>query len=446
MMTGRYNVVRERSTVSSASPSQTPHYKVGDPVRVRAGVHDPDNPDLPIGRWCGTVTEIEPDETPPCYLIRWDARTRQNMPPVFVTRCQLNDLEIELMWLDEDDLEPDDGAALPLEQPTALAARPLRLDDQDDRLRGVFGLTADDPVPNVEEVTLRLYHAYLVKNLAFPFEATWVREDGPPGPGEKVTVLRLEPPEEADAEDGLLCVVRAGGQEGTLPLSDLECEEQTPQGRLLEEYTYWFANWPGEAEVLPFRPAPQAPDFLGAEGPPPMVSVGRVLQWCAVIGAVYGATLGATATLPGAQTAMFIGSAVMAGLMGLMGRRWGIIVSKVNQTPRAPVVGLLGGVLIGGALGVLLGAMAVAFVGSISGSIVGTVIGGLLISGPKKLLGKFLGGFLGACVGGIIFALVMDQDLALAGLLVGSLVGVAGMIFLVLVTIVTLSLVMGRRG
>jgi hypothetical protein len=36
----------------------TPRFTVGDKVRVRSGVSDPDFPDMPLGGWTGTVTEI----------------------------------------------------------------------------------------------------------------------------------------------------------------------------------------------------------------------------------------------------------------------------------------------------------------------------------------------------------------------------------------------------
>jgi len=38
--------------------SGSPRFKVGDKVRVKSGVSDPDFPDMPLGGWSGTVTEI----------------------------------------------------------------------------------------------------------------------------------------------------------------------------------------------------------------------------------------------------------------------------------------------------------------------------------------------------------------------------------------------------
>ena len=46
-------------------------------------------------------------------------------------------------------LEPDDGTPVPIEQPTAIMTPPLSEKDQDDRVRMAFGLTHDDPLPEV---------------------------------------------------------------------------------------------------------------------------------------------------------------------------------------------------------------------------------------------------------------------------------------------------------
>ncbi len=34
------------------------HFQVGDRVRVKPGVSDPDFPDMPLGGWSGIVTEV----------------------------------------------------------------------------------------------------------------------------------------------------------------------------------------------------------------------------------------------------------------------------------------------------------------------------------------------------------------------------------------------------
>jgi uncharacterized protein YodC (DUF2158 family) len=44
------------------------NFKVGDKVRVKRGVMDVEYPDMPMGGWAGTISEIHKDGM---YTIRW---------------------------------------------------------------------------------------------------------------------------------------------------------------------------------------------------------------------------------------------------------------------------------------------------------------------------------------------------------------------------------------
>ncbi|HKI21072.1 MAG TPA: hypothetical protein VKA15_24485, partial [Isosphaeraceae bacterium] len=62
--------------------SGSPRFKLGDKVRVKYGVIDPDFPDIPLGGWTGTVTEVEQTDDQITYEIEWDERTLGGMHPV----------------------------------------------------------------------------------------------------------------------------------------------------------------------------------------------------------------------------------------------------------------------------------------------------------------------------------------------------------------------------
>ena len=100
--------------------SDTPRFQVGDKVRVKYGVIDPDFPDIPLGGWTGTVTEVEQADDQITYEIKWNKRTLNGMHPVYLKRCERDGLEMESMWLGEEDIEPDDGTPVSLEQPTQI--------------------------------------------------------------------------------------------------------------------------------------------------------------------------------------------------------------------------------------------------------------------------------------------------------------------------------------
>lgn len=227
------------------NPSEK-RFSPDDAVRVKSGITDPDYPDIPLGGWAGQVTEIKPGD-PPTYLVRWSRQTLDAMNPIYRNRCERDGLDIEEMWLAEDDLEPDLGQRVEIEQPTAIQTEPLNMKDQDDRIRAVFGLTHDDPVPEVESETLRTYRDYFAEHLSFPFEA-----QGKPNPRRfsskrrTVTVVGLGSPDEDERLDehyGLMCEIKIDGKSGDAPLAELEVRKRGPERQLVEDYRYWFSNW-----------------------------------------------------------------------------------------------------------------------------------------------------------------------------------------------------------
>jgi hypothetical protein len=210
-------------------------FKPGDKVRVKHGVRDPDFPDIPLGGWAGTVKEVHQAEGETTLLVAWDRATLRGMHPIYKKRCERDGLELESMWLGEEDLELDDGTPVSIEQPTSIVTKPLSEKDQDDRVRMALGLTHDDPLPDVSRKTLLAYHRYLAARLKFPFKAK-SEADGMP-----LTIQRLLGPKECDPdEEGLLCEARSREGPFDVPLSELDA---VGNRKLVADYAYWFHNW-----------------------------------------------------------------------------------------------------------------------------------------------------------------------------------------------------------
>ena len=219
-------------------PSPVGKFKVSDKVRVKHGIRDADYPDIPLGGWAGTISEVHKDGM---YTIRWSCETLANIHPIVKKRSEKEGTVLEEYWLGDDDLEPDAGRPLNIEQPSEIVVKPLSPKDQDDRIRMVFGLTSNDPLPEVDDETLTTYRAYLAKNLTFPFQAEQGAEYGHP---ERVKVIGFGDPDEEpmiDEESGLLCEARLEGEVVTLPLGELE--DAKPNRQLIDDYCYWFHNW-----------------------------------------------------------------------------------------------------------------------------------------------------------------------------------------------------------
>ncbi len=219
-----------------------PRFQIGDMIRVRHGVLDPEYPDIPLGGWVGRVKEIDLHAGQYFCLVEWTTETLKSIPPVVGKRSERDGLTLEEMVLGEDDIEAYDGQPLSIEQPTHIETRPLSPDDQDDRVKMILGATGDDPVPEVNEETLLAYWKYLSEHLTFPFEAKYSPERGAGG---LVTVTALSDPEESDCDEfyGLLCECRQGRRTVVIPLGEVEVKKGSPNRQLLKDYSYWFWNW-----------------------------------------------------------------------------------------------------------------------------------------------------------------------------------------------------------
>jgi hypothetical protein len=218
------------------TPEAVPsRFQPGDKLRVKYGVRDPDFPDIPLGGWSGTVKEVERAKGETTYLITWDRATLKGMHPIYKKRCERDGLELESMWLGEEDPELD-GTPVSIEQPTSIVTKPLSEKDQDDRVRMALGLTHDDPLPDVSRKTLLAYHRYLAARLKFPFKAK-SEADGMP-----LTIQRLLDPKECDPdEEGLHCEARSREGPFDVPLSELD--DAVGNRKLVADYAYWFHNW-----------------------------------------------------------------------------------------------------------------------------------------------------------------------------------------------------------
>jgi hypothetical protein len=128
-------------------------------------VADPNFSDIPLGGWAGTIEMVEQVDDQVTYEIQWDRGTLDGMHPVYKNRCERDGLDPETMWLGEEDIEPDDGTPVPIEQPTAIKTPALSEKDQDDRVRAVFGLRISSTTFHAESRQSRASHRRASFNL-----------------------------------------------------------------------------------------------------------------------------------------------------------------------------------------------------------------------------------------------------------------------------------------
>jgi hypothetical protein len=123
---GKKHRKKEQTQSEPLAPAK---FSVGTIVRVKPGTMDADYNDMPIGGWIGTIQEVDQRSHPILYLVVWNQETLDQMPLVYHKRCERDGLEMENMWLAEDELDLDTGEAAKTEQPTVLVSRSLSTDD-----------------------------------------------------------------------------------------------------------------------------------------------------------------------------------------------------------------------------------------------------------------------------------------------------------------------------
>jgi hypothetical protein len=117
---------------------------------------------------------------------------------------------------------------------------------QDKRIRQVFGLADEAPIPAVSDTSLAIYHDFLVANLKLPFEALYCQNGGELRQLiHYVRVVELSHPRNfgGHVPHGLLCRAQNVKQVMDLPLDELGVRDDNPNCQLLDDYAYWFVNW-----------------------------------------------------------------------------------------------------------------------------------------------------------------------------------------------------------
>jgi hypothetical protein len=384
-------------------PATPPKFTSGTPVRVKAGVPDPDYPDIPLGGWAGVVREIDTDSRPPLYEVEWTPATLERIHPIYKRRCERDGLEGDSTWLREGDLEPDPGGEPVLEQPTQLVARPLDRQNPYEIALGVFGLTSDDELPPVNEENLRRFHEHLSGRLHFPIIALRIGNAFDRLPLDMMNVRRLLPFDPSEGT-GLQVEVFRDEEPETVPLALVLPPSGGSNEREIEAYRLWFAE--------------QGENFERAHTPGPSWLLLSVLTAMA-LGMLIGAVLEA---VPGAVLAAQIGGGLLALVGALVGGMLEMGYRKSNGYSDGVLGGLILGALWGAGIGAGLGAAVLVAAGAIGGAVAGTILAAVLRAVGLDW-GVFKLTFAGAALGAAGWAFLLDASKAGTGATLGAFAG-----------------------
>jgi len=219
--------------------SNGPKFPVGSIVRVRRCRTDVCCPDVPFGGWVGRVIEVQEGACTTC-LVRWNQETLAAISLFFEHRRGGERMFFQETWLDEDDMEHDDGIPMPIEQPTGT---PRSGDDREARIGSVFGLFIGDPLPRACRDALLAYYEHFAARLSFPFDGEFQQgSELLPGP-RCVIIVRLLQKAGVNESDGILCrAVHGKGVRG-VPLANVRVAANSANSQLIDDYCYWLRNY-----------------------------------------------------------------------------------------------------------------------------------------------------------------------------------------------------------
>ncbi len=78
---------------------------------------------MPLAGWAGMISAVHKCGM---YTVRWNRETLASIHPIYKRRCAIDGKVMEEYWLREEDLEPDPGGPLAIEQPTRIVPRACR--------------------------------------------------------------------------------------------------------------------------------------------------------------------------------------------------------------------------------------------------------------------------------------------------------------------------------
>ena len=114
------------------------------------------------------------------------------------------------------------------------------------RVAKILGLKDNNRLSKVSVETLKVYHDYLSKNLALPFEAEYYCETGPlQDTHYDISVIDILDINKCSDFTfyGLFCRGKQGRRKIAVPLAEVEVEQKGRNKQLIEDYRMWFWNY-----------------------------------------------------------------------------------------------------------------------------------------------------------------------------------------------------------
>ena len=219
--------------------------KIGDSVKVKTGVLEPDTEKFEIGGWQGRIVNIDTASTDEGTLvsIEWDSATLEQLPADYIIESGVEGLGWESMVLFESDIEKAesrDKASDVKKMQDELSEKYYWCSFGEDGLRIAAVLEGTNREDEMKCFTI--WHKHLDSSVSFPIKAvvSESEENDKIKEGTNVVINSLS---KVDECYGILAAITINGVKYEFPLCDLEVSDnKSASYQSINDYIVWFAN------------------------------------------------------------------------------------------------------------------------------------------------------------------------------------------------------------
>jgi len=219
--------------------------KIGDSVKVKNGVLEPDNEKFEIGGWQGRIVNIDTVSTEEGILvgIEWDSATLKLLPADYIIESEVEGLGWESMVLFESDIEKTEsrdkvGDVKKMQEELSEKYYWSSFGEDGLRIAAVLeGINRED-----EKKCYSAWQKQLNKALSFPIKAV-VSESEENDKIKEGTDVVINSLLNVDECYGIQAAISLKGVKQEFPLCDLEVtDKKSANYQFIKDYTIWFAN------------------------------------------------------------------------------------------------------------------------------------------------------------------------------------------------------------
>lgn len=230
-------------------------FKIGDYVKVKKGILDPDEGKYNLEDWQGKIINTHMDEEyGPVVLIKWDSITLKNIPESFIIECIQDAFEFSEMWLGGDEVTYAECRSKDNEVDKAVR----ELNEKYDQVQLKAGNTGNEELDKqeilIEEILNGIdrencdeaeerWEEYLENNLEFPFKVEVAYMDEYEEDIKNGDILDVKKISGTFDLYGIVVETKKGRYKYDVPLCELEVVDKSSDNYIkVEAYNLWFSN------------------------------------------------------------------------------------------------------------------------------------------------------------------------------------------------------------